>query len=158
MNSLTAFAAAVSSATNANASAGIFNYNTSVKCEKPKMSLSQVKRAHSDECASSGDSHQIGTNLADQSVCWHRVSMSDNCQNCGHPYYEGKFIFLTSEKKVNRCKYNQNKLYTLIYVLNESNLVKQLRLSAGRQEILSWNKINDNWTKKQLFKIFSSKI
>jgi len=90
MNSLTAFAAAVSSATNANASAGIFNYNTSVKSEKPKISLSQVKRSHSDECASSPDSHQIGTNLVEQSVCWHRVPLSDNCQKCGHPFYEGK--------------------------------------------------------------------
>jgi hypothetical protein len=99
MNSLTAFAAAVTSATNANASAGIFNYNTSVKSEKPKILLSQLKRAHSDECASS-ESHQIGTNLAEQSVCWHRVAMSDNCQRCGHPFYEGNNTFLTQVSRL----------------------------------------------------------
>ena len=88
MNSFTAIAAAVSSAANSNASAGIFNYN-SPKNELNKSKLMINKKSQespSEPCHV--DSHQIGTNLADLSVCWHRVSMSDNCKSCGQPFYE----------------------------------------------------------------------
>ena len=91
MNSFTAIAAAVTSAANANASAGIFNYNNNSKSDKTKITSSQNRKfqhLEANEC--NGDSHKIGTNLADLSVCWHRTSMPDNCQFCGHPFYEGK--------------------------------------------------------------------
>ena len=90
MNSFTAIAAAVSSAANTNASTGIFNYNSPKANEKSNLIATTKKvLSHSDTPECNPDSHQIGTNLAEQSVCWHRVSMSDNCQFCGHPYYEG---------------------------------------------------------------------
>lgn len=33
--------------------------------------------------------HQIGTNLADLSVCWHKLSSPDACGRCGQPFYDG---------------------------------------------------------------------
>lgn len=34
--------------------------------------------------------HQIGTNLADLSVCWHKPTWPEQCFKCGEPYYTGK--------------------------------------------------------------------
>ena len=35
--------------------------------------------------------HQIGTNLSELSVCWHKMSSSDVCEKCGEPFYEGNY-------------------------------------------------------------------
>jgi hypothetical protein len=37
------------------------------------------------------NTHQIGTNLSELSVCWHKMSASDVCENCGEPFYEGNY-------------------------------------------------------------------
>jgi Ras association domain-containing protein 2/4 len=90
MNSLTAIAAAVTSAAQANASAGIFNYN--ISNTPPAKAIIKTNSTgdsqHIQECYSEAHHHQIGTNLADLSVCWHKVTLPDNCQFCGHPFYE----------------------------------------------------------------------
>jgi hypothetical protein len=36
--------------------------------------------------------HQIGTNLSDLSVCWHKPTWPEQCSKCGEPYYTGRFI------------------------------------------------------------------
>ena len=35
--------------------------------------------------------HQIGTNLAELSVCWHKTSWPEQCARCGEPFYKGIF-------------------------------------------------------------------
>ena len=45
-----------------------------------------------DESIDSFNIHQIGTNLADLSVCWHKMSLSDQCGKCGLPFYKGYLI------------------------------------------------------------------
>jgi hypothetical protein len=37
------------------------------------------------------NTHQIGTNLSELSVCWHKMSSSDDCEKCGEPFYEGNY-------------------------------------------------------------------
>lgn len=37
-------------------------------------------------------SHQIGTNLTDLSVCWHKMENFEACRKCGKTLYDGTYI------------------------------------------------------------------
>lgn len=36
--------------------------------------------------------HQIGTNLVELSVCWHKTTWSEHCHKCGEPFYKGLYL------------------------------------------------------------------
>jgi hypothetical protein len=105
---ITAFAAAVA---NTNASAGIgafnfFNYNKNTSNNIPINSdINNIKRImcthnnnnfenksiSSNDLKESINLHQIGTNLSDLSVCWHKMN-ADSCKNCNETLYKGKYL------------------------------------------------------------------
>ena len=109
MNSFASIAAVVNAAANRNASEGILNNNNNTHSQTSNKRF-VCTHSHANETSSSNDAglinndltkkllisndnnnthHQIGTNLFDLTVCWHKVDMSDVCDNCGHPFYEG---------------------------------------------------------------------
>lgn len=110
MSNLTAISnssiATLTASANKSASAGLLGQNQS-----PTICINQnIESAspsnlyiynHSKEASTSNDSsfldnklcHQIGTNLSDLSVCWHKMDNVESCESCGKPFYEGLIIF-----------------------------------------------------------------
>jgi hypothetical protein len=56
-----------------------------------KFCLSHTSSTNSDEATSSNNiAHQIGTNLAELTVCWHKMDINtEECSKCGKPFYDG---------------------------------------------------------------------
>lgn len=93
MNNSVAALAVATLAANANksASAGVLgesatlcNQSLELKTSPPNFCL-PVTPSPVLECAKI--SHQIGTNLADLSVCWHKMENVEACKKCGRPFY-----------------------------------------------------------------------
>ena len=102
----TAIAASIAASANANASAGIAgtaNRSAAMGTDENRrsMCIHNVLKRGSDlnSLTARGDRppssdmhslHQIGTNLADLSVCWHKISsFPDHCEKCGGAFYKG---------------------------------------------------------------------
>ena len=116
MNSFASIAAVVNAAANRNASEGILNNNNNNTHSQTNNKRFVCTHSHANETSSLNDAdlikkllisndnnnnahHQIGTNLFDLTVCWHKVDMSDVCDNCGHPFYEGKHLLFVLANK-----------------------------------------------------------
>lgn len=127
---LTALAAAVAASANTNASAGIgalnlFNHNknnnnNSSNCNSSaatKLNASTTLTSNLNEfnkriiCINKTSEitlHQIGTNLVDLTVCWHK--MNDNCNKCNEPIYKANQFYC--EKCSDEVKMNSSLTYT----------------------------------------------
>ncbi len=96
-NKITSIAAALVAKAGTNASAGI-GANLSDKQESTRKRITScttnssnsltAKNSESDQIeATNSCKHQIGTNLSELSVCWHKMTWPDNCNRCGEPFY-----------------------------------------------------------------------
>ena len=89
-SNITAFAASVA-ATNASAGISTFNiFNMNKNASNiEKRKIMCIHNMYSNENIQKQNSiHQIGTNLADLAVCWHK--MNENCKKCKGVIYDGK--------------------------------------------------------------------
>lgn len=90
---ITALAAAVAASANTNASAGIGTSNHFNKTTNNNAFNIHHKRVNciNNSLDKNSDNsqivHQIGTNLVNLTVCWHK--MNDNCSKCNEPIYKG---------------------------------------------------------------------
>ena len=97
MNNLSAFTATLAASANKSASAGIIsdsNPSNDINSNNRKTACTHSDAfdcVHTEDSSENGNQllmHQIGTNLADLSVCWHKLNISDTCQKCSMPFYE----------------------------------------------------------------------
>lgn len=104
-NKITSIAAALVAKAGTNASAGI-----GIKATLPDTSIDTKKRltncmnnSLAAEEVNEQIQHQIGTNLADLSVCWHKTTWPEHCIKCGEPFYKAN---QSSCEKCNDCEEN----------------------------------------------------
>jgi len=99
-NKITSIAAALVAKAGTNASAGI-GANLTSKQESTTTARKRVtsctnsfnnlnhQSTDSDQLeATNSCRHQIGTNLSDLSVCWHKMTWPEHCNKCGEPFYK----------------------------------------------------------------------
>jgi hypothetical protein len=84
--------------------------------------------------------HQIGTNLNDLTVCWHKMPSSEECTKCGQPYYKVN-QFVCEPCSRNELKPKSNSLGGNRSAMNfvesiELSLLKKPTINPSRQEPL----------------------
>ncbi len=116
MNNFSAIAAAVAAAANRNASAGI-----GIESKPSTNTCSHASNDSNDKDNESNQKqHQIGTNLADLTVCWHRTTSSECCNKCGQPFYNANQ--LTCE----RCQATNENVDKTTDMVNDLNLLDKI--------------------------------
>ena len=83
---ITSIAAVAAKAVNTNASAGIGASSVTKSLDRTVCINNGIRCNES--IGSCETQHQIGTNLADLTVCWHKLSLPEHCVKCGEPFYK----------------------------------------------------------------------
>ena len=84
---LSSIAAVAAKAVNTKASAGIGASTVSKNLERT-VCMNNAMHCNESMNACMETQHQIGTNLADLTVCWHKLGLPEHCVKCGEPFYK----------------------------------------------------------------------
>ena len=116
MNNFSAIAAAVAAAANRNASAGI-----GIERKSSSSVCTHASNEFNDaENDSNQKQHQIGTNLADLTVCWHRTNTSESCHKCGQPFYNANQLIC------DKCQATNENVDKTTGMVNDLNLLDKI--------------------------------
>lgn len=86
-NKITSIAAALVAKAGTNASAGI-GIKTLTDSSSSIDGRKKVTSCMNSSLVNEEIQHQIGTNLADLSVCWHKMTWPEHCTKCNEPFYK----------------------------------------------------------------------